>query len=302
MSFARRRIDVSFRIAGPNGIPGATGNTLVASGLRVHATISKPGLVPGVAQVRIYGLPLSAMNQLSTIGMPRMSANGNEITIAAGDDRGTSVVFVGQINEAYADLNEAPNSPLVVHAQTGLLDQMRAVQPTSYKGSVDAVQVLAFLAQGASPALQLENNGVQGVMLANPYYPGTIGQQIEQVCRHGDIDFVIDGGVLAIWPRGGTRSGVVPLVSADTGLIGYPRYSQAHIAIDCEFNAQISPGRQVEVRSIITPASGLWAVQSVTHQIESEVPDGAWLTHAECWPPALFAAAQSQANSGGQGG
>ncbi|MGI4814259.1 MAG: baseplate hub protein, partial [Janthinobacterium lividum] len=171
MSFSRRRIDVSFRIAGPNSIPGATGNTLIAKGLRVHATISKPGMVPGIAQVRIYGLSLSAMNQLSTIGIVRQAANGNEITISAGDDNGTSVCFQGQINECYADLNESPDSPLVVHAQTGLLNQLAPAQATSYAGSVDAAQVLAYLASASSPILQLENNGVAGIMLSNPYYP-----------------------------------------------------------------------------------------------------------------------------------
>ena len=284
MSYARRRIDIAFRIQGPNTIPGASGNTLVARGLRVQATISKPDATPPVAELRIYGLTLAAMNGLSTIGLPPQVYTGNTVAIMAGDDRGTSQVFSGHIMEAYAELNEAPDSTFVVRAQTGLMQRMAPVPPTSFNGSVDVATVMAQLASIAGYTFW--NNGVQGVMLDSCYLRGTAQEQIEAVRAHADISANVDGNKLTIWPKTGSStppSQVVPRIAADTGMIGYPRFNAGMVSVDMEFNPSITQGGTIQVESVIKPASGQWIVLGLQHHIESETLDGAWLTHADCY-------------------
>lgn len=283
MSFSRRKIDVSFQIAGPQGPVASGGSALATSGLRVQATISKTGTLLPTAQLRIYGLPLSVMNQLSTIGKPLPGANQNTVTISAGDASGMSLVFLGNIHHAYSDFNEQPESPFVVEAQTLGYAALATVAPTSYSGSVDVSEIISFLAQ--SVGMKFENHGVS-VKISRPYLRGPALKQIADIARAAHVGWSADNGVIALYDlQRGKDSSQARLISPSTGLIGYPRYSQFWIGLDTLFDASLVPGTWVQVQSQITPACGAWLISGVTHQIDAETPDGAWKTTLDCWNP-----------------
>jgi hypothetical protein len=292
--YVQRRIDVSFTLSGattdivgmpqqPQTFNGAGNNTVLATGLRVQASIAKaPGSMLHHANLRIYGLTLDIMNKLSTLGKAIPKANPNTVTVKAGDANGTAVVFVGNIDLCYVDAQGMPEVALVVHAFTGIDAAMKPVPPTTWKGSVDVATIMGMLAKLAG--YTLENSGVSGVMLTDQYLPGTAREQVDKAAQAADICYTFDGGVLAIWPREGHRSGPVPLISPDTGLVGYPTaYGEGGISVTSIYNPSIVAMGQVQVQSSITTACGTWTVQSLEHQLESETPGGAWFTHMNCW-------------------
>ncbi len=282
MPFLRKCIDLKFELL--NKAFAATGQNIVTlKGMRVSAQISKAGgMGHNCAQVRVFGLSMSLANQISTLGKVPYKERGNKITILPYDE-GTmpAVAFYGDISQAWVDMQSAPDVSLTVEAFTGMVEQMRPLPPTSYAGAVDAATVLASIAGQMS--WTFKNNGAS-VMLSNPYYAGT-GREQAYACAHdAGINITMDDGdVLEIWPEGGSRGGAVPLVSADTGMVGSPSYTQQGLSVQCLYNPAIQSGGKIKVQSGILPqANGTWWVQSLAHNIESETPGGAWFSTADC--------------------
>jgi hypothetical protein len=85
---------------------------------------------------------------------------------------------------------------------------------------------------------------------------------------------------VAIWPRDGSRSGDAPLVSPETGMIGYPEFQQAAVSVRTLFNPEIVIGKPIEVKSQLPAANGRWSVFGAAHHLAAQLPDGPWETTA----------------------
>lgn len=293
MTFARKRIIVRFTLTDlASDIPSATQsfvesgtNTVELTDYRVSAHIVKAGgASQGEAHLRIYGLSLSLMNQLSSLGRTPVIVRKNLMDILAGDEGKEALIFRGSISQAYSDLGGAPDGMLLVDSYSLLFQAVQSIPPTSFKGSVDAALILQGLA--TQMGLPFENNGVS-VMLSNPYYAGSAKTQAETVVHDADIEWNQgDMGVLAIWPKGGHRKGVPPVISPETGMVGYPYPSGGGLlGLKTLFNPNVAFGGRIEVRSSITPANGVWAIKQIVHELESEVPGGQWFTSLIGAPP-----------------
>ncbi len=258
------------------GTFGAAGyDTLTVANLRMAATLSKMGS-PGFdsAEIRIYGLTQSVMNQLSTLGVPLPMARLNTVQLSAGDSAsGLSVIYQGNIQNAWQNLDGMPDTFLQIVAYAGYFDAIAPIPPTSYKGSTDVATIMAGLAARMGRAF--ENNGVQ-VKLSNPYFAGTAVQQAQACAKAADIELYDDGLTLAIWPKWSTRGGAVPLISPESGLIGYPRYTSQGMEFRCLFNPNIKLGGVIQMKSSIQPACGTWYVNKLTYDLSSRLPGGPW--------------------------
>jgi len=283
VTFLKRRIDLSFAL-GLGGAFGESGtNTVTVSGLRVHAHIEQvngPGM--GQAEVRVYGLTPSLLNQLSSLNQATQVTRKNVLTVSAGDDvNGMAVVFQGQISVGQIMLNAAPDTHLLVLANSGGLEAVQRVAPTSYPGSADAAVIMQNLAYLAD--LDFENNGVS-VQLATPYFTGSPWEQMKRCAEHGNFNYTIapngNRKVLAIFPKDGARGGAIPLVSPATGMVGYPSYSTSVYGLELTtlFNPLLRIGGQVKVQSSLEVANGTWRIFNLQHELESEDPGGQWFT------------------------
>lgn len=280
MSYSKRRIDLTFQLG--KGSFGEGGfDTLSISGLRTSARITKAGGASmALLSMRVYGMRLSDMNKLSTLGKPLTAGRNNVVTVQAGSDTdGMATAFQGTISAAWSNMQDAPNSAMEIQAHTGLIAALKPVQPSSFKGAADVGLIMSGLAKLAG--FDFENNGVS-VQLANPYFSGSARQQIEACARAANINWIIDDNKLAIWPKGGSRGGLVPLISKDTGMVGYPAQTDNGIAITTLYNPQVAFGSKINVQSSITPANGIWAIFSLAHDLEAEVPNGKWFTSMQC--------------------
>ncbi|MDN7913674.1 baseplate hub protein [Burkholderia cepacia] len=282
MSFTRKRIDATITLG--EGQFGDTGkNAVTLTGLRIQALVNSYGEeAMSDAQVRIYGLPLSMINQLTTIGPINTSFRKNSLQLAAGDDEnGMTIVYSGTIGMAWGDFQGAPEVALNVMGWAGLYEAVKPVGAVSYLGAVDVATIMASLAE--TMGFAFENNGVQ-VQLSNPYFPGTALTQVKACARAADINYVIERETLVIWPRNGARAGDIPLISEATGMIGYPTFTSKGIGLRTEFNPSIRMGGQVQVDSTLSVAKGTWNVFQVMHTLESETPNGSWFTGLEAYP------------------
>jgi hypothetical protein len=308
MSFTKRLIDVTFRLGqgGTFSTPPAAANTALAEGLRVEATIAKAGSV-GMPTLtcRIYGLTQDIVTSISTLGTVYGASKNNQITLAAGDENGKASVFLGIIDTAWSDYEDPANPALEIRAHTGLLEATRPLPPTSFSGPVDVVTVIKSIA--TQMGWQVESNGVQATIRSGksggPYYSGTGREQIIAAANAAHIHCWMDADaagaqVIALWPWDGIRDGDGPLISAETGMVGYPAWEQNSLRVTMLFNPQIAAagigpggvnlGGKIHIQSKVPNATGVWQVFSVTHELDSNVEGGRWYTTVRCintkWP------------------
>lgn len=295
-TFTRKRIEVSIELASdtqtnqPNTFSGTGADTATIKDKRMSVRIQNSGAPSNsAAQVSIYGMPESQMNQLSTLGMVLNLVPKNVLTVKAGDDVvGLTTVFRGTIVQAYADMAAAPDVPFILDCQSGLAEATSNVVPTSYAGAVPVSTIMSGFARQMN--VGFENNGVD-VTLTNPYYRGSIDAQLKQCAKEANVNAeVVNGNVLAIWPRFGSRTSVtkVPVIAAPPAgaMIGRPSFTQQGIMFRNLFNPEIAFGAKVEIRTTeqaLAKANGQWTVYKLDLALDAQLPKGKWEMTGYCY-------------------
>lgn len=275
-TFTRRVLKFTFQLAA--GAFASGGNTLDITGYRASATISKAGGISmSTLEARIFGIPLDVMNRLTILGTPFQGSKANYVTVTADD----AVCFEGTIAQAWVDAEGAPDVSLIVMANTGGFDKLKPSQVSSYKGAVSASDIISDMAGRLSKPVPVTNNGVKTV-LTNPYFSGCLYDQMHDVARAGSFSLTFDDQEIAIWPSDGSRSTAATTISVETGMVGYPVHTDHGVVVQTLFNPAIRIGDQVSIISILTPANGLWQFLSLTHELESETPNGKWFSSMDC--------------------
>lgn len=279
--YVKRKIDVTINL-GTGDFGEGRGPDVTLSGHRISASLLlQGGAAQTSAHLRIFGLPLQTINQLTRIGTTQNEYRVNKILIAAGDEGGAmSVVHTGTIQTAFGDFNSAPDVAFEVISMAALIEAIKPVGARSYKGATDAGDVMSDLAAGMG--VSFERNGVS-VILQNPYFPGTAWEQVKSCAAAAGLEYTYDRGTLAIWKRGGSRNTANPVrVAPDTGMVGYPVMNSQGVFVRTRFNPDVMLGNVIQVESELTVATGKWHVFGVAHTLESETPNGQWFTDIRC--------------------
>lgn len=275
--FTKKLIDVQFDLA--NGQFEGGGNTKTVSGLRVSCHIVNVGGGNGQAEISIYGLPLSLMNQLSTVGTQYLKMYKNGISIRAGSvEEGMSVVWTGAIGTAFVDAQSMPEVAFRVLSTPGAFQAINPVKPLSVKGTADVSGLLGNLAK--QMGFQYEDAGVTA-KLANPYYAGTAWTQMVELARDAGVDIVIDRGTVVAVPPAKTRSGDAFQIIGGQNMRGYPMFQQAYVVVTALFDPALKPYGEIEIKSALTPANGKWKANRLEYDLESQVPHGNWFMTVE---------------------
>lgn len=294
-SFTQKILEITVTLSAnqktnqPIKFAGTDSNTATFSGFRTSVRIENSGAPAGSrASIRIWGMSQSVMNQLSTLGQMFNSIQKNTVTVSAGDTvSGVSPVFSGTVNFAYPAYNEAPIVPLIMECQTGLINGVLPVAASSYPQPTDVATIMASIATQMN--VSFENNGVT-VQLPPSYFSGSLLTQMREVAEHAHINAeLVAGPKLAIWPIGGSRTSLqgqnLPLISKETGMIGYPSFApNAYMIVRTIFNRQIAFGGAAQVQSIIPQSNRTWTVQRLDHALDSLFPKGKWESTCYCYP------------------
>lgn len=284
MSLVERLVEVSFTKAS-GSFSEANSNSVKLSGNRISARISKAGApANNTLDLTVYGMTLSQMNDLATLGMVIQFVPRNTVLVQAGNAKdGLGTVFTGTIIQAWGDFQAAPDVGFRVIAQSGLAELVSTTPASSFNGPTDVVTVISGLATQAK--LKFENGGVKGIKLNDPYYYGSPYDQIKACAQAAGINCTIDDGTVAIWPKDGARGQSVPLVSKDTGMVGYPSFVPYGILVKTLFNPSIVFGGKFKVESSLKPANRTWNTASVDHALDCRMPGGEWFSMITGYDP-----------------
>ncbi|WP_321945829.1 baseplate hub protein [Paraburkholderia sp. J10-1] len=283
MPFAQRRIDVTFALAKTTFPDGS--QILDLEGHRVQVSLANNGggLALPTLSLRIYGMKLADMGVLATRGLTGLAVNGDQVSIAAGNEGGLlNTIFVGTIYSAVTDFSGSPEVSFVVNASSGFLQRIQAAPPNTYPGPQDVASIIGGLAKQAGFAFQ--NHGVSA-KISGQYLAGTLMDQIERVAGATQTLVLLDQGVLHCWPNGGAPDFPPVKLSAQTGMRGYPTFTPTGIEVSCEWNAAILFGATANVQSVVPMASGTWQVMRSSHELSTLTPDGPWFSTLNLSPP-----------------
>jgi hypothetical protein len=253
-------------------------NTITLVGYRAEANINKAGgMMMGELRAQIWGVSQSDMNSCTTLQWKPKSLNQNTVQVYAIDGPQTTLVFQGNIVNAWGVYDNMPDVYLMIQAQSAYFNQLAAVAPTSLKGGVDVATLMAQLAGNMGYAF--ENNGVN-VQLSNPYLPNTGLEQAKALAQAAGVDLYLDDNVLAICPQNQPRNmTTIPQISATTGLTRYPTFDGVGVSFEMLFNPAVRFGGSISlITSVkaVSDVSSQWIVTSLAHNLESEKYNGKW--------------------------
>jgi hypothetical protein len=284
MTFAVRKINVAFYLG--TGAFGEAGHTsLTVTGLRIKLKTSvTAGVLPGMCDLQIYGLTPEQLSQLSALNANATITKKNTIAVTAGDEHGMTLIFCGSIMHGAIELNSQPESFLRVHAVIGGIEQLATTNAVSYSSA--ATDVTVIMKNFATLlGYSLENWGVTGT-LSHPNFHGTLKQQIDTAGKAANIvcKLVPTGpstGVLHIAPSAGQMGKYTEVISPDTGMVGYPSYCTDAVGVNikCIFKPNLQLQQSVVIKSSLAVANGTWSVFNLSHDLESEMPNGNWFTY-----------------------
>lgn len=293
----------SFNESGTNSVTLQAATSVGQGGLRISAKCLKmatPGL--GMLEMTIYGMTLSLMNQLATLGIRYQLVAGNTVTLKAGDaNAGLPTVFIGTVLQAWADFSQMPDVGFHVSAQAMGDQSVVALAPTSVKGTADAAQVIkGIVAQ--MPNYTFENNGVSA-KLSSPYFYGSPRSQIQACATAAGCDWTVDNNTVILVPKGKARNGSAPIIAPPPAgqMIGYPTFTEFGLKLRTVFDPTLRMMGDVQVQSSILnstgqpnpnnapsqPAGGTWRIYGIDHDIDTLVPRGKWQTTIETWNPSF---------------
>lgn len=243
----------------------------------------------GHALIQLWGMKPSDMAQLSTLGFDQTKIGKNVITVFAYDENnpGNQIqVFSGGIFVARINYNAMPDVSLELECWASINQQVQSIPATSIQGSGDVAAMLQGICTASNPPVIFVNKGVSA-KLANPAYAGSQYQQIESICCDAGIPHTLQGGILTIWPNGANVDGVIIATGPDEGMVGYPEYTQIGLDVTMEFNPEAQLGRQLTIHAAsngdqlpVPGVPGTFWINTVTHDLSSQMPGGPWFTHA----------------------
>lgn len=281
-SFTNKK-ELKFVITLGNGIFGSSSNNQITlQGYRAICDIDKAGgMMMGTLRAQIYGVSQSDMNSCVTYpNQPQRVAAAtssqikmNTVQVYAIDGSQETLVFTGNIVNAWGNYQSMPNVFLMIQAQSNAVAQLTPVNPTSYPGQINVATIMQQLA--TQMGLTFENNGVN-VQLSNQYLPNTALEKAKTVAKIAGIWMFIDGGILAITPRNQSRNKTAPIISSSTGLKGYPTFDAVGVNFEALFNPAVIFGGPFQLQSSIPQANGPWIAMNIAYKLESEKLDGAW--------------------------
>lgn len=249
---------------------------ITLQGFRAIADINKAGgMMMSTLRAKIFGVKQADMNSATTLMWKPGTRIANTVEVFALDGNAETLVFAGNIINAWADYQNMPDVFLHIQAQAAYFSGLQAVSPFSIKGGIDVAIVMARIADGMG--LTFENNNVS-VILTDVYLANTLKEQALELARMCNFSLYIDDKILAITNKYEPRKGIIPEVSAKSGLVGYPTFDGIGVNFQILFNPAINFGGSVKLKTDVEQANGEWIIVSVAHRLESEKPGGAWFS------------------------
>ncbi|WP_244577364.1 hypothetical protein [Escherichia coli] len=247
----------------------------------IKATVSLNSVVgrgAATAEISLYGLGLERLADLSGRADGIIDSAGGQsldVEIFADDTK----VFAGVMTSSTANMN-TPDACLTITASATVELQNKGAAPFSASGPQRIEGVISAIC--ASAGYNAAFNGVSGMVTSgSPHFEGSVFDQLYRICSdYGIAMSVSPPDKIEFWPSSGKRDAVMPFISKDHGLIGYPVFSNGGLMFQTQYSSLLLIGRYIEIKTGLPHADGTYELTSVRHELSSWVSGGSW--HSVC--------------------
>jgi hypothetical protein len=244
----------------------------------VKATVSLNAVVgrmAATAEISIYGLSIDRLAELSGHADGNMLSTQNITVSIFADD---FFMFSGGMVSSIANMNSAPETGLMIVAIANADLQKKAVSPFSANGSQPIETVISSICTAAG--YEASFKGLKGMTTSSsPHYEGSVYDQLNAVCSDYNVAMQVNPpNNIEFWSDSSLRDDVVPYISKEYGLIGYPVFSNGGILFQTQYSLLLIIGRHIEIKTDLPHASGRYQLTAVKHELSSWVESGSWHT------------------------
>lgn len=278
MSYQRRDLTVQITLA-QGTFDEQSGNILTLKNMKCECSISAYGGISGTSlNMSLYGLSLDKMAKLTSKAQRYIDQPQNLIKVMANDE----TVFLGTITSARINLNQMPDAPIEMVANAVGYERTLPCTPTSINGTTSVASMVQAIANKVG--LKFVNIDVDA-KATNEHAQGNAIQQIQYLAQAYDFIDDIDVGTVFIYKSQSTIDGIIPHVSPENGLLGYPIFYDMGINFRCVFSSALRVGRKVNLQTSLPHGSGEYLItHGTTHYLSSNMDGGLWDTFVVAYP------------------
>lgn len=253
-------------------------------GFKTDVQINKPGLPDqNKAKVQIYNISPDDMRHMTTLSFKPLELKRNLISVYAGDvQNGMSMCFSGEIITAHADFTGAPSVKMVIEAASGAFPSLKAAAPVAVNGAESAARLIGQFA--AEIGYTFENRNVTA-SVKNAVFNGSPIEKARAVANQIGAELLIDDNKMILMQYTETRSGNAVLLAPDTGMLGYPTFTNDGVAVKALYNPELELGGLVKIQSVVPGTEGEWKITKLTHTLQANATSpGPWFSEIEAAP------------------
>ena len=256
---------------------GEGNNTVVYEGLPTEVSISKSGGKDGCkATITLYGMKLDTARKMTMLSFRKLQTYNNIVKIEAGTkDQKLDTIFQGEIVTAVPSIDQE-NLVFTMECRCGYYPNLLPTPPVSVQGETTVDKLMQQFAKEAG--YDYENRGITDSVKNSVFY-GSPVQKAQQLATQMGFDLLIIDRKFIIQPYETQPKGTIPLVSKESGLIGYPSFTNDGVECDALFNPDFELGSYFELKTILPHASGIWKISKLETRLSAYMPSGTeWQT------------------------
>ncbi|VEB99926.1 Uncharacterised protein [Cedecea lapagei] len=291
MTYQKRKLKFEFKLE--KGAFNQDGdNILTIDNIKASVNVGGYGGTTGtVMNAEVYGLSLDKMALLSFKGIQYEQTLQNMMRVWANDE----LIFTGSIGSCYIDLGRMPEAPLIIQATSTFYDQSLTSADFTVKGEVKVADIITAMAKEMGFAAVITSDVTE--VETDPFYHGNLYQQMTTCMRAHDLTWDFRNGAVYVWKYGGQIDEVMPFVSAQNGLIGYPIFNGFGVTITTMFSSMLVRGRNLKLETELPNASGVYGINESSHILSTWQEGGPWYTQCNL---SLFTQGAPDAKAQGQ--
>ena len=220
------------------------------------------------AEVTIYNLDRTTQDYILTETSPyNTDRSPKTVIVEAGrQSYGTTVIYTGNI--IYSSVTQPPDVGVVLYCLTSNVLKANIIsrfQP----GIVTVSEIAAAVAQDAGVFLSFQGTDKN---VSNYSYAGSTLQQLEVLAAMGAYNVFIDGDTLYVKNQGDPLNGTLRNLSASTGMIGIPQFTERGVRVKFFVDNKTVIGGGVNLVSEIYPSvNGVYVIYQLAFQITNRL-------------------------------
>lgn len=280
--FVERRARVKVQVTRPDNAGQQAQHSFTFEQHRMRIGLRQGGKQYGNAKVEIFGVPLSSMNQIARLWMETLTPqNDDTLAIDVWDGQDFVPLFQGVITWSAVDASGMPQVKLVIEANASMILMNTTASPyASGTGPVALPDALTSIIKPQGFSLDYSDTATR-YPLTDVHVSGSPLEQVSTLMRHYDeLTWFCNLQRLIVRRAKAPFNEDAIRIAADTGLQGFPVYSSSGLQLSTVFNARLRPGAPLDVQvndfDFINRTS--WVAAVVAHQLDVNVPSGAWAT------------------------